>query len=116
MIQSLFHDLAWTIPGIRLKISLPLQFTDEFPEHLPLPCEKLIPPSNDARRNAQFVGQKDDLLLAATVRNPSIMLGGNKGFRSKGIGLFFSEVTIALVVDEEPLLLVLEHMASFMEK
>ena len=115
MIQSLFHDLAWTIHGIRLKISLPLQFTDEFPEHLPLPCEKLIPPGNYARRNAQFVGQKDDILLATTAGNPGIMLGGNKGFRGKGI-CFFLDVTIALIVDEEPLLLVLEHMASFMEK
>jgi hypothetical protein len=34
---------------------------------------KLIPPGNDARRNTQFIGKKDDLLLAATVINPGIM-------------------------------------------
>jgi hypothetical protein len=61
-------------------------------------------------------GQKDNLLPVATAGNPDIILGGNKGLRRKGIGLLFTEVTIALVVDEGPLFLVFEHLASFMGK
>ena len=93
-----------------------MQWTDKFLVPLPFSCEELIPPGDNSWRNAQFVGQVDDLLFTPAAGNPRIVLGGNKFFGGEGIGLLFQEVRFALVVYEETLFVILEHVAGLMEE
>lgn len=83
---------------------------------MPVAGQKLISPGNDTGSNSEFVGQVNDLMGGLKNADFVVKARRDQCLRRERIGLFFTRVTIAPVIDKEVFFLILYDVASFMKK
>lgn len=83
---------------------------------MPIAGQKLISPGNDTGGDSEFAGQVNDLLGGLERADIAVKARRDKCLRRERIGLFFTRVTIAPVIDKEVFFLILYDVASFMKK